>query len=68
MFMPMKEMDIYGVFIPPLLMWGTIALVTVKLGHAYLSRREFYRSDVEAQVFDMALFIVLISLLSFLVR
>jgi hypothetical protein len=64
---PLKEIDIYGVFIPPLLAWGTVSLIAVKFIRTALEKRGFYRSDVERQVFDVALFVVLTSLLSFCV-
>jgi hypothetical protein len=65
---PVKEIDVYGVFVPPLLMWGTFALLAVKVGHMYLARKNFYRSDTEAQIFDASLFIILTSLLSLFVH
>lgn len=64
-FSPAKELDIYGVFVPPLLVWATVSLFAVKLSHALLARRGFYRSEVEQQIFDVALFMIFTSLLSF---
>jgi len=64
---PMKEMDIYGVFVPPLLAWGVFSLFAVKVIHVVLARKGFYQSDVEQQLFDVALFVLIASLLSFCV-
>ncbi len=64
---PLKELDIYGIFIPPLLLWATISLVLVKISHGILAHRGFYRSDLEQQIFDMALFVIFTCLLSFFI-
>ena len=68
MLIPIKELDIYGVFVPPLLIWGTLSLFIVMPIHAFLARRGFYRSDVERQIFDLSLCIIITGLFSFLVR
>jgi hypothetical protein len=68
MLSPVKELDIYGVFVPPLLVWALLSLLIVRAGHGYLVHKKFYRSDVEQQIFDMALFVILTSLLSFYVH
>ena len=62
-----KEIDIYGVFVPALLVWAPLSFLIVKVAHKNLARRGFYRSDTEQQVFDIALFLISASLLSFLV-
>lgn len=65
---PIKELDIYGVFLPPLLVWAVVSLVAVKFIHGILVRKNFYRSDAEQQIFDVSLFVILTSLLSFLIH
>lgn len=62
---PVKEMDIYGVFVPSILVWGIVAFLAVKTLHNALTRRNFYHSDTEQQWFDFALFIIFTSLLTF---
>ena len=60
-----KELDIYGVYVPPLVVWGIISYVLVKAAHHVLSKKSFYRSEVEQQVFDISLFVILIGFFSF---
>ncbi|MGB9154447.1 MAG: DUF1656 domain-containing protein [Alphaproteobacteria bacterium] len=60
-----KELDIYGVYVPPLVIWGMVSYVLVKIACVILTRKNFYRSDAEQQIFDVSLFVVLISLFSF---
>ena len=62
---PLKEMDIYGVFVPSVLVWGILSFIAVKIVHKALARHDFYRSDAEQQWFDFALFILFTSLLTF---
>jgi uncharacterized membrane protein len=64
-FQPIREIDVYGVFMPPLLLWGFVSLIAVKVIHRALSRRKFYRSNIEQQLFDTSLFIILLGVFSF---
>jgi uncharacterized membrane protein len=60
-----KEFDIYGVYVPPIVIWGIVSYILVKIIHVLLSKKNFYGSDAEQQVFDVSLFVIFISLLSF---
>lgn len=64
---PLKELDIYGVFVPPLLVWGLLAVCATMLLHHHLARGGFYRSNAEQQIFDLSVWIIITSLLSFLI-
>ena len=68
MFHPIREIDIYGVYLPPLLLWAAISVLAVKAVHIMLERRGFYRNDIEQKIFDAALFVNLAGLLSFLIH
>ncbi len=68
MFCPVREIDIYGIFLPPLLLWAAVAVLLVKAVHVLLDRRGFYRNDIEQKIFDTALFINIAGLLSFLIH
>jgi hypothetical protein len=67
MFSPMKELDIYGVFMPPLLVWCLVSLLTVRVIHGVLIRKGFYHTDLQQQVLDTSLFVILAGLLSFVI-
>ena len=60
-----REIDIYGVFMPPLLIWAMVSFLAVRVAHNVLARRKFYRNDIEQQIFDASLFVILTGLLSF---
>ncbi len=66
-FNPIKEIDIYGVFMPPLILWALLAVIAVKIAHRFLRAAKFYRSGLEQQVFDASLFVIFIGLFSFLI-
>jgi hypothetical protein len=67
MFSPIREIDIYGVFIPPLLLWAAASVLAVKLVHIVLERRGFYRNEIEQKLVDAALFVNFAGLLSVLI-
>jgi hypothetical protein len=60
-----KELNIYGVYVPSLVIWGIASYVIVKIIQGILAKKSFYRSDLEQQMFDVSLFVILISLFSF---
>ena len=67
MFNPIREIDIYGVFMPPLLLWAAASVLAVKLVHIVLERRGFYRNEIEQKLVDAALFVNFAGLLSVLI-
>jgi len=68
MFNPIREIDIYGVFLPPLLLWAAVSVLIVKVVHIVLERRGFYRNDIEQKIVDAALFVNCAGLLSFFIH
>ena len=67
MFSPIREIDIYGVFMPPLLLWAAASVLAAKLVHIVLERRGFYRNEIEQKLVDAALFVNFAGLLSVLI-
>ena len=63
-----KEVDIYGVFLPPILLAGVVALIGLKIAQRLLQRKGFYRSDLERQVVDTSLFIILLGIFTFVIN
>jgi hypothetical protein len=58
------EIDVYGVFVPILLVWGLIALaITAVLRHV-LSYIGFYRLVWHRQLVDLSLFILIMAAVS----
>lgn len=53
-----REFDLYGIFMPTLLVSATVSLFAVRIMHGVLLRRGFYHTDLEQQVLDMSLFII----------
>lgn len=52
------EIDIYGVFVPAILVWSLIALVVSALAQRFLHRVGAYRWIWHRSLFDMALFVI----------
>jgi hypothetical protein len=67
MFSPIREIDIYGVFMPPLLLWAAASVLAVKVVHVVLERRGFYRNEIEQKLVDAAWFVNFAGLLSVLI-
>ncbi len=55
----MHEMDLYGVLLPPLLVWAIIALAIRAVLRRALLRLGFYRFVAHPALFDMALLVIL---------
>jgi hypothetical protein len=55
------EIDIYGVFIPPLLAWGVIALPIAMALRAILGRIGFYRLVWHRPLVDLSLLVLIIA-------
>lgn len=55
------EVDIYGVFIPILLVWGVIALVVAAVLRRVLTRVGFYRLVWHRPLVDLSLFVIVLT-------
>jgi hypothetical protein len=54
------EIDIYGVFVSPLLLWLVLALVASSVIRRLLVRAGFYRIVWHRPLFDLALLVILL--------
>jgi len=54
------ELNIYGVYVPWLLVLGTVTLFIVKVVSGALARLGFYRLVWHPALFDLALYVVLL--------
>jgi hypothetical protein len=54
------EIDIYGVFVPPLLLWVGAALPLTSLLRRLLARLGFYRFIWHRPLFDFALLVIVL--------
>ena len=59
-----REVDLYGLLVPPLLAAAAIALALTWGLRRLLDRRGFYRLVWHATLFDLALFVVLLGLVA----
>jgi hypothetical protein len=55
-----REVDIYGVFVSPLLLWVLLSLPVVALLRRGLARAGFYRLVWHRPLFDLALLIIVL--------
>lgn len=62
----MSAFDIYGVFVPALLVMGLVAAVVTKLATLALARLGLYRLIWHRALFDVALFVIALGLVFFL--
>jgi hypothetical protein len=58
------EIDLYGVLLPPLLVWLGVALVLAAFMRMLLTRLGFYRLVWHRPLFDLALLVILIGCVS----
>jgi hypothetical protein len=58
------EIDLYGVLLPPLLVWLGVALVLSALVRMLLVRIGFYRLVWHRPLFDLAMLVILIGCVS----
>jgi len=58
------EIDLYGVLLPPLLVWLGVALVLATFARMLLTRVGFYRLVWHRPLFDLALLVILIGCVS----
>jgi Protein of unknown function (DUF1656) len=54
------EIDVYGVFVPPLLLWVAASLPIVALLRRLLARVGWYRFVWHRPLFDLALLIIVL--------
>ncbi|MCK8783124.1 DUF1656 domain-containing protein [Roseomonas sp. NAR14] len=54
------EIDIYGIFVPALLVWSVIALAVSALLRRLLDRIGLYRLVWHRALFDFALFVIVL--------
>jgi hypothetical protein len=58
------ELNIYGVYVPSLVIWSVVAYVLTRIIQAVLVKRKVYRSDIEQQICDVSFFVILVSIFS----
>ena len=59
-----RELDVYGLLVPPLLAAAVIALALTWGLRRLLDRRGFYRLVWHATLFDLALFVIVLGLVA----
>jgi hypothetical protein len=55
------EIDVYGVFVPPLLAWGLIALIATGALRWVLTRLGAYRLVWHRPLVDLSLFVIILA-------
>jgi hypothetical protein len=58
------EIDVYGVLLPPLLVWLGVALALAALVRLGLARIGFYRFVWHRPLFDLAVLVILVGCVS----
>lgn len=58
------EFDVYGVFVPALLVWGLIALMLSRVARAILARIGFYRLVWHRPLVDLSLFVIILAVVT----
>ncbi len=56
-----SEFDVYGVFVPALLVWGMIALLLVALLRRVLAHVGFYRLVWHRPLVDLSLLVIILA-------
>ncbi len=64
----MKEVDFFGVFLSPFLLWGTLAFVLLLLLRALLGRAGIYAHVWHRPLFDLSLYLIILALLVYFAR
>ena len=62
------EVNLYGLFLPPLLLLALAALVVTRLLKLVLAKTPFYRVVWHPALFDFSLFILVLGALTFFTR
>ena len=55
-----REIDIYGVFVPPMLLWVTVALPIAAVARRLLSHFGAYRFVWHRSLFDLSLLVIVL--------
>ncbi len=64
----MKEIDFFGVFLSPFLLWGTVAFGLLLLLRALLGRTGLYAHVWHRPLFDLSLYLIILALLVYVAR
>ena len=59
------ELDLFGVIVPSLLLWGVLAYVLARILSKVIARAGLYRHVWHAALFDFALYVCLVASLVF---
>ena len=59
------ELDLFGVIVPSLLLWGVLAYVLARILSKVIARAGLYRYVRHAALFDFALYVCLVASLVF---
>jgi len=59
------QLDLFGVIVPSLLLWGVVAYVLARVASKLIARGGLYRHVWHPALFDFALYICLIASLVF---
>ncbi len=64
----MKEVNLFGVFLSPFLLWGTVAFLLLLLLRSLLGRLGVYAHVWHRPLFDLSLYLILFAILVLLAR
>ena len=59
------ELDLFGVIVPSLLLWGVLAFVLARIVSKVIARAGLYRHVWHAALFDFGLYVCLLASLVF---
>jgi hypothetical protein len=59
------ELDLFGVIVPSLLLWGVLAFVLARIVSKVIARTGLYRHVWHAALFDFALYVCVVASLVF---
>jgi len=59
----LKEVDFFGVFLSPFLLWGTIAFLLLLLVRSLFGRLGVYAHVWHRPLFDLSLYLILFAIL-----
>jgi hypothetical protein len=62
------EVDLYGLYVPPLLLLTLAALVVSRLVNLVLAKTGFYRLVWHPALFDFSLFVIVLGALTYYTR
>ena len=64
----MKEINFFGVFLSPFLLWGVIAFFILSVLKRLIARLGGYHHIWHRALFDLSLYIIILTFLVFLIR